>query len=158
MLVGAGQGLLSTTIYTVEVVNKQVRGSFSVFEGVSRSFGVILIYSLGSVLQWYQTAYIGMVFPLIAFILLFMTPESPFYLVHVGKTEEALISLRKLNDGTNDLEEELKVIKNSVLKLKENNNANENRMIQFFQTFHKHPELYKPFLIVTVMRWENFVI
>ena len=155
MLVGAGQGLLSTTIYTVEVVNKQVRGSFSVFEGVSRSFGVILIYSLGSVLQWYQTAYIGMVFPLIAFILLFMTPESPFYLVHVGKTEEALISLRKLNDGTNDLEEELKVIKNSVLKLKENNNANENRMIQFFQTFHKHPELYKPFLIVTVMRWEN---
>ena len=158
MLVGAGQGLLSTTIYTVEVVNKQVRGSFSVFEGVSRSFGVILIYSLGSVLQWYQTAYIGMVFPLIAFILLFMTPESPFYLVHVGKTEEALISLRKLNDGTNDLEEELKVIKNSVLKLKENNNANENRMIQFFQTFHKHPELYKPFLIVTVMRWENLVI
>ena len=102
MLVGAGQGLLSTTIYTVEVVNKQVRGSFSVFEGVSRSFGVILIYSLGSVLQWYQTAYIGMVFPLIAFILLFMTPESPFYLVHVGKTEEALISLRKLNDVTND--------------------------------------------------------
>ena len=158
MLVGAGQGLLSTTIYTVEVVNKQVRGSFSVFEGVSRSFGVILIYCLGSVLQWYQTAYIGMVFPLIAFILLFMTPESPFYLVHVGKTEEALISLRKLNDGTNDLEEELKVIKNSVLKLKENNNANENRMIQFFQTFHKHPELYKPFLIVTVMRWENLVI
>ena len=158
MLVGAGQGLLSTTIYTVEVVNKQVRGSFSVFEGVSRSFGVILIYSLGSVLQWYQTAYIGMVFPLIAFILLFMTPESPFYLVHVGKTEEALISLRKLNDGTNDLEEELKVIKNSVLKLKENNNANENRMIQFFQTFHKHPELYKPFLIVTVMRWDNLVI
>ena len=116
------------------------------------SFGVILIYSLGSVLQWYQTAYIGMVFPLIAFILLFMTPESPFYLVHVGKTEEALISLRKLNDGTNDLEEELKVIKNSVLKLKENNNANENRMIQFFQTFHKHPELNKPFLIITVMR------
>ena len=133
MLVGAGQGFLSTTIYTVEVVNKEVRGSFSVFEGVSRSVGVILIYSLGSFLHWYQAAYIGMVFPFIAFLLLIMLPESPYFLVSVGKTEDASKSLRKLNDGTKDLDEELKGIKKAVLETRECANSNENRIFKVLQ-------------------------
>ena len=152
MLVGAGQGFLSTTIYTVEVVNKEVRGSFAVFEGVSRSIGVILIYSLGSFLQWYQAAYIGMVFPFIAFLLLIILPESPYFLVSVGKTEDASKSLRKLNDGTKDLDEELKGIKEAVLETREYANSNENRILKVLQNIHKHPEMYKPFLIVTIMR------
>ena len=150
LLVGAGQGFLSSTIYTVEVVNKEVRGSFSVFEGVSRSVGVILIYSLGSFLHWYQAAYIGMVFPLMALILLFLLPESPYFLVSVGKTEDASKSLRKLNDRTKDLDEELNCIKKAVLETREN--TNENRTFQLLKNFHKHPEMYKPFLIVTIMR------
>ena len=152
MLVGAGQGFLSTTIYTVEVVNKEVRGSFSVFEGVSRSVGVILIYSLGSFLHWYQAAYIGMVFPFIAFFLLIMLPESPYFLVSVGKTEDASKSLRKLNDGTKDLDEELKGIKKAVLETREYANSNENRILKVLQNIQKYPEMYKPFLIVTIMR------
>ena len=149
-MVGAGQGFLSSTIYTVEVVNKEVRGSFSVFEGVSRSVGVILIYSLGSFLHWYQAAYIGMVFPLMALILLFLLPESPYFLVSVGKTEDASKSLRKLNDRTKDLDEELKCITNTVLESREN--IKEDGNFQLLKNFHKHPEMYKPFLIVTIMR------
>ena len=152
MLVGTGQGFLSTTIYTVEIVSKEVRGSFSVFEGVSRSVGVILIYSLGSLLQWYQAAYIGMVFPFIAFLLLIMLPESPYFLVSVGKTEDASKSLRKLNDGTKDLDEELKGIKKALLETREYANSNENRILKVLQNIHQHPEMYKPFLIVTIMR------
>ena len=152
MLVGAGQGFLSTTIYTVEVVNKEVRGSFSVFEGVSRSFGVILIYSLGSFLQWYQAAYIGIIFPFIAFFLLFISPESPYFLVSVCKIEDTSTSLRKLNDSTKYLDEELKGLKKAVLETRELANSDENEIFNLLKTINKHPEMYKPFLIVTIMR------
>ena len=152
LLVGAGQGFLSTTVYTVEIVNKEVRGSISVFEGVSRSFGVILIYSLGSFLKWYQTAYIGMIFPFMAFLLLLILPESPYFLVSVGKIEDATKSLKKLHESTKDLDEELKSIKKSVLEIRELASSDKDGIFKLLKNFHKHPEMYKPFLIVTIMR------
>ena len=36
ILAGAGYGLLATTVYTVEVVSKEARGSILVFAGVTR--------------------------------------------------------------------------------------------------------------------------
>ena len=39
LLVGVGNGFLSTSVYTVEIVKAELRGSFSVFEGVARSLG-----------------------------------------------------------------------------------------------------------------------
>lgn len=36
ILAGAGYGFLATTVYTVEVVSKEARGSILVFAGVTR--------------------------------------------------------------------------------------------------------------------------
>ena len=36
ILAGAGYGFLATTVYTVEVVSKETRGSILVFAGVTR--------------------------------------------------------------------------------------------------------------------------
>ena len=49
--------------------------------GVTRSVGMIIMYICGAFLPWYQTAYVGMIFPLIAAILLLNSPESPVFLV-----------------------------------------------------------------------------
>ena len=161
MLTGTGNGLLSTTIYTVEVVKKEYRGSFSVFEGVKRSLGMILIYAIGAFLPWYNIAYIGLAVPLIALFLLFLSPESPIFLVSKGKLEKAEKSLKRLNNPDTDVTKDLSEIANSLENIGSNNNETKKKMINdtkkenkinILQNIRKHPEIYKPFLIITILR------
>ena len=119
LCVGAGNGLLATTIYTVEVTSKEMRGSFSVFEGVTRSLGMILVYALGAFMSWNNIAYVGIVSPAIAFILLLNSPESPVFLISQGEIEKAEFSLKRLNPHQ-DVSKEIHSILESVNKAKEN--------------------------------------
>ena len=154
LLVGVGHGLVSTTIYTVEVVRKEYRGSFSIFEGVQRSVGMIVTYSLGAILPWYKIAYIGFVFPVLAFILLVISPESPIYLTSKGKIEQAEKSLRKLNDFNFDVSKEVSAIQLSLDKTTREN-AKSRSKLEIFKNIKSHPELYKPFLIITFLRFSK---
>ena len=77
-LIGAGNGFLATTVYTAEVTKKELRGSFSVFEAVSRSIGMIIIFGVGAFVEWYYVAYLGAITPILAVIILILvSPESP---------------------------------------------------------------------------------
>ena len=87
-----------------------------------------------------------------AFLLLLILPESPYFLVSVGKIEDATKSLKKLHESTKDLDEELKSIKKSVLETRELASSDKDGIFKLLKNFHKHPEMYKPFLIVTIMR------
>lgn len=149
LLVGAGHGLLTTTIYTVEIVSRDLRGSFSVFEGVTRSVGMIIMYICGAFLPWYQTAYVGMIFPLIAAILLLNSPESPVFLVSKGKIDEAENTIRKVKPEQ-DIPSKIKEILDGLDKFKENSLKSGSK-IHLIKKIHQHPEIYKPFLIVTFL-------
>ena len=61
--------------------------------GVTRSVGMIIMYICGAFLPWYQTAYVGMIFPLIAAILLLNSPESPVFLVSKVNFHKKLLSI-----------------------------------------------------------------
>ena len=89
ILVGAGNGLISTSVYTAEVTSKELRGSLSILESVTRSLGMILMYSIGVLLPWYQLTWPAPLAPLLAFLLLLYSPESPVRLVASGKIEQA---------------------------------------------------------------------
>ena len=150
LLVGVGNGFLSTSVYTVEIVKAELRGSFSVFEGVARSLGIICMYILGTFIFWHQIAYVGLVFPLIALMLLcILSQESPVYLVSKENLEEAENSLRRLNDDSKDVMKDLKDILENIQKHeKESNIYNK----EFIINIHHRPDIYKPFLIVTFIR------
>lgn len=161
MLTGTGNGLLSTTIYTVEVVKKEYRGSFSVFEGVKRSLGMILIYAIGAFLPWYNIAYIGLAVPLVALFLLLLSPESPIFLVSKGRMEKAEQSLKRLNNADADITKDLSEIANRLENIGSNNNDTKNtsnndtkkeNKLKIIQNIGEHPEIYKPFLIITLLR------
>ena len=51
-LIGAGNGFLTTPVYSAEVTKKELRGSFSVLEAVSRNVGMIIIFGIGAFLDW----------------------------------------------------------------------------------------------------------
>ena len=148
---GTGHGLVATTIYTAEVVKKEYRGSFSIFEGVTRSIGMILTYALGAILPWYNIAYIGIFFPVLAFIILLVSPESPIYLISKGKKEKAEKSLKRLHHGTFDVPKEIKEIEISLDK-RQSDNEHARSKLEIFKNIRSHPELYKPFIIVTILR------
>ena len=94
-LIGAGNGFLTTTVYTAEVTKKELRGSFSVFEAVSRSIGMIIIFASGAFVEWYHVAYLGAVVPILAVIILILvSPESPVFYASKGKMDKAERSLR----------------------------------------------------------------
>ena len=149
--VGTGNGLLSTTIYTAEVTSKELRGSFSVFEGVTRSMGMITIYAFGAVMSWNHVAFAGIIFPIIGFLLLFNSPESPIFLVSEGEIEKAKESLKKLKTIKN-VSEEVENIVNEVKISKEMSSGKNKSSWQYIKNIKKHPSVYKPFLIVFLLR------
>ena len=151
---GAGHGLLSTTIYTVEVVSKELRGSFSVFEGVTRSLGMILTYSLGAVLPWHLIPAVGAVFPVLASLLLLHSPESPVHLAARGRLQEAERALRRLTSSSHDVTKDLKEILEGLQKSREKATETKSKESKWtmLKNIDRHPEIYKPFLIVSFLR------
>ena len=121
------------------------------FEGVTRSMGVIIIYSIGAFISWHQIAFVGLIFPLIALLLLLNSPESPVYLVSKGKMDEAENSLKRLNHGSEDVSKDLKDILASLEKCKETNSSTKNKW-ELVKNLNAHPEIYKPFFIITFLR------
>ena len=161
LCVGAGHGLVTTSIYTVEVVQKELRASLSVFGGVTRSVGMILTYILAAFLPWYSVSYLGSLPPLLAFTLLLNSPESPVFLVAKGKLEKAEKSLKKLYSEKFDATNEIKEIMQGLDKCNENNNNNNDsnnnmrKHSEVLGNITRYPEIYKPFLIITFLR-ESF--
>ena len=146
ILVGSGYGFLATSIYMVEVVGREVRGPVLVFAGVTRSLGSILVYTLGALLPWYNIAYIATVFPVLASLLLINSPESPVYLVSQGRLSEAKKSLQKLHGKDCDYSEDVEHIKAGV-----KSGSLTKSSLSILMEIHKHPEIYKPFLIIFLL-------
>ena len=116
----------------------------------SRSVGTISVYILGSVMDWYRIAFIGLVFPLVALLLLLQSPESPVYLVARGRLHEAETAIRRLNGDSHDPSADIKDIQTSM----ENNNAQQHSRdkSKILKNIHRYPEIYKPFLVIFFLR------
>lgn len=146
-MVGLGHGLLSTTVYTVEIASKELRASFAVLEAVLRSGGMILVYTLGAFMEWDTIAYLAPVVPLLAFLLLLRSPESPVHLVSVGKDDMAEKSLKSVHPEGFDTLAEMKKIKESLNEQK----ARSIDKMNYVKNMKDHPEIYKPFAIVLLL-------
>lgn len=109
LLVGLGSGMVGAParVYTSEVTQPHLRGMLSALASVGISFGVFVQYLLGAFLTWQLLSAISAVIPLLAFLLMFLMPETPNYLVGRSKPEKAVKSLAKLRGSTYDLEREV---------------------------------------------------
>jgi MFS family permease len=65
----------------------------------SYSLGILLVYTMGSMLPWRVVAGLCAILPLCALLALYKLPESPPWLAKVGKHEEALRALTWLRGG-----------------------------------------------------------
>ena len=115
-----------------------------------RSVGTISVYILGSVMDWYRIAFVGLVFPLAALLLLLQCPESPVHLVTRGRLKEAESTIRRLNGDSYDPSGDIRDIQTSIEKTSSQQHSR--NIMNILKSIHKHPEIYKPFLIIFFLR------
>ena len=113
---------------------------------------MIMVYALGACMSWNNIAYVGIVSPAVAFILLLKSPESPVFLVSKGEIELAELSLKRLNPQQ-DVSKEIHSILESINKAKDGTSTGRTEgKWQILRNIGNYPQIYKPFLIVSLLR------
>lgn len=125
---------------------------------MSMMLGIILQFVLGSFCPWRKAAMISCITPALAFSLLFLLPESPYWYLMYNKPDEARKSLAWLRGWTTtaQIEEEFqqmvldynksKNIKNSIdISLVENCNRIDDEKIELTSRCSRTLNLVKPF-------------
>ena len=98
---------------------------------------MILVYGLGSCMDWDHIAYYALAVPILAFLLLFRSPESPVHLVSIGEEAKAEQSLMQINETGFDYLSQLSKIR---LSLEEQMSRSVDK-INYVKNIEKHPEV-----------------
>ncbi|KAF5278406.1 hypothetical protein FQA39_LY05895 [Lamprigera yunnana] len=76
-------------VYIGEVSDPKLRGMFSSIPFASYTFGILLVYLLGTAAHWRLVAGLSIILPTVAIIVIWFLPESPVWLVRKGLIDEA---------------------------------------------------------------------
>lgn len=105
-------------VYISEVSVPDIRGCLSAVLKVVGHLGVLFSFTIGAYLDWQQLALCISAAPLLLFCTVLYIPETPSYLVLIGKDEEAYKSLLWLRGPDSDVAQELATIRTNVLASK----------------------------------------
>ncbi|XP_018399769.1 PREDICTED: facilitated trehalose transporter Tret1-like [Cyphomyrmex costatus] len=96
LLTGLATALMTSPaiVYITEVARPELRGSLISFGPTLASFGMVLCYLKGAYVKWETVAYLSTAYSLIPiFMVQFLVPESPVWLVSKGRRDDAKKSL-----------------------------------------------------------------
>lgn len=107
--------LIVSPSYVGEMASISIRGSLALVVELTYASGLLLAYVVGWVAEYETLAIVGAVIPLITGILMVFIPESPYYLMMVGKPDEAARALRRLRNYDDvSFKRELEIVRLSV--------------------------------------------
>ncbi|XP_060528434.1 facilitated trehalose transporter Tret1-like [Cylas formicarius] len=95
----AGLSAAAGQVLIGEITEPHLRGMLSSGPFVSYSFGILLVYALGSILPWRYVAGLSTILPFTAILVFLFLPESPVWLVRHNKIEKAGEALTWLRGG-----------------------------------------------------------
>jgi len=144
ILVGISNGIVSTSIFTVEICSPDLRATFSMLESVLRCVGSVMVISFGLHWRWWQIATICPLIPLLALALALVTPESPVFSIKKGRYDEAEQSLLRVYGSDYDAKQDVINISENLHQLRQS----KGRKSDYMRNLKNHPEVYKPFLII----------
>ncbi|CAH1405651.1 unnamed protein product [Nezara viridula] len=147
LLVGLGSGMVGAParVYTAEATQPHLRGMLAAMASVGVSLGVLIEYGVGAVFDWKRVALISSTVPAISLIGCFLIPESPQWLVSVGKEAKGRAALSKLRGPTCDIDYEANQMINFALKNNLHKPSTEEILRGLIQ-----PAALKPFFILTL--------
>jgi sugar porter (SP) family MFS transporter len=121
--IGVGASSVVAPMYISELAPARVRGRMTALFQFNVIFGILIAYVSNYMLSdfgdvaWRWMLGVMAIPSVIYFFLLFLVPESPRFLVKVGKIEEAKRVFEKIN--TEDIGSEMESIKASLVQKKE---------------------------------------
>ncbi|KAK1592635.1 hypothetical protein Q3G72_028022 [Acer saccharum] len=106
--IGFGVAITSyvVPVYIAEIAPKELRGVFTSINQLMSTCGFSLFYLIGNVISWRALALIGVIPCLLQLIGLFFIPESPRWLVKIGRDKEFENALQRLRGKNSDCSEE----------------------------------------------------
>ncbi|XP_014285372.1 facilitated trehalose transporter Tret1 [Halyomorpha halys] len=115
-LSGLWLGIVYTVvpIYLGEIAEPRIRGSLSTFFAIMTYVGVLFEYIVGPYVSYSALAAASAGFCILFVVLFLPMPESPYFLIKVGKIEKARASLFWLRGDDPKVDEELNRIENAV--------------------------------------------
>ncbi|XP_028041478.1 facilitated trehalose transporter Tret1-like [Bombyx mandarina] len=101
-LLGIGTGIMEAPInsYVGEISEPTMRGALCTVTQIFTSIGILVMYFLGTIVDWRQAAIICLGVPLLSMLLVLLVPETPVWLLFKGREKEALKSLCYLRGWT----------------------------------------------------------
>uniref|UniRef100_A0A7N2L4B9 Major facilitator superfamily (MFS) profile domain-containing protein n=1 Tax=Quercus lobata TaxID=97700 RepID=A0A7N2L4B9_QUELO len=113
LLLGVGFGITCYVgpVYLAEITPKNLRGGFMSITQSMTGYGSSLTYLIGSIISWRTLAIIGSIPCILMFLGLFLIPESPRWLVKIGKQREFEAALQRLRGVDADTSQEASDIK-----------------------------------------------
>uniref|UniRef100_A0A1Y1L0W9 Major facilitator superfamily (MFS) profile domain-containing protein n=2 Tax=Photinus pyralis TaxID=7054 RepID=A0A1Y1L0W9_PHOPY len=149
ILAGTAVGVVAAPcqVYIAEMSDPNLRGMFSSIPFASYSFGILLVYMLGTAANWRMVAGICMVLPAMSMILFCCLPESPAWLVKKGRIEKATRSYHWVNGGsTAKVKREIQQLVTRV----ENEGAQSKATQRSLWRTFLSSNVLKPFVIVNI--------
>ncbi|CAO1308923.1 unnamed protein product [Diamesa hyperborea] len=148
VIAGIGVGILAAPaqILLAEISQPNLRGMLIGVPFVSYSCGILIVYGLGSLLDWRTVAWCGLLLPVFSFIAIILGPESPTWLARMGYYDKASKALAWLRGGANNAKVEL----NQLIEHIENEKSNRNHKSQSILSIIQQPSVLKPLILINV--------
>ncbi|KAK0175161.1 hypothetical protein PV327_008936 [Microctonus hyperodae] len=143
-------------VYITEVARPELRGSLLSFGPTLASFGMVLAYLQGAYINWRLVAWLCIIYAVVPiFLIQFLVPESPVWLVSRGRIDEAKKSLEKLYKSEEKQPGKLSaaeqhfttIMKENEIKLSEQRRSKHGGTSTKFRAFLK-PTGWKPMIIL----------
>lgn len=103
-------------IYLGEIAENEVRGLLGTLMQLLLNLGSLFGYAVAPYVSYTVNGAVSTVFPLLFLVLMFFMPESPYFLIMKGRTDDAEIALMRLRgyNSRQSVQEELQRIKSAT--------------------------------------------
>ena len=137
--------------YTSEICQPRLRKFTGILLVTSYTSGYAIMYIMGAFLNWRTISAILSLWPFLSFMLLFLCPESPSWLLCKERKSEAYDALFKIRGDKSVVEKELKEMVDNIEKQKDFHGSNDSCKISTLDSKFLKGTFLRPFLVLVVM-------
>jgi len=128
-------------VYISEIATPRLRGPLGTMFQLLVVTGILVMYGLGVLLRWDWLACVGLLPVVLTILAMISLPDTPAYLVKVGKREKATKALQWFRDRED--------VSGEIEELGSGGESNDQRQLTI--PMYKDPAVYKPVLLIIVV-------